>query len=201
MAFKHRKRSPGCRARSGQKEFWQMRSRLTAERNGVANSAPRPMCGRGGVAGVVGTASLQACTASTTRRWTRRIKNGTLVHLPRAGGQIGGFRVSKKRSRSSAHKLSCSVSSNERGRRSPANRREEEVAWTRLSKKKLDERDIDKLTFMEPAVREAQREKFLCLVQEVERKITDLLFEHQKLTKEVTEVAPRKASPQGGLCK
>ena len=84
MAFKHRRRSPGCRARSGKKEFWQMRSRLMAERSGFANSVRRPVCGRGGVAGVVGTTSPRVCKANTSRRCTRRTRNGTLVHLPRA---------------------------------------------------------------------------------------------------------------------
>ena len=63
---------------------------------------------------------------------------------------------------------------------------EEEVQ----SEKKLGEqrrnlqremRDIDKLTFMEPAVREAQKEKFMRLLQEVETKSTDLLPEDQKI--------------------
>ena len=44
-------------------------------------------------------------------------------------------------------------------------------------------RDIDKLTFVEPAVREAQKEKFMCLLHEVERKRTDLLPEHQEIPK------------------
>ena len=67
-----------------------------------------------------------------------------------------------------------------------------EVEEEMQSRKKLDEqrrnmqrqmRDIDKLTFMEPAVREVQKEKFVCLLQEVERKRTDLLAEHQKNTR------------------
>ena len=42
-------------------------------------------------------------------------------------------------------------------------------------------RDIDKLTFMELAVRESQKEKFTCWLQEVQRKRTDLLPEHQQI--------------------
>ena len=44
-------------------------------------------------------------------------------------------------------------------------------------------RDIGKLTCVEPAVREAQKEKFMCLLQEVERKRADVLPEHQKIQK------------------
>ena len=73
-AFK--RRSPGLRGRSGQKEFWPMRSRLMAERSGFASSVRRPMCGRGGVAG---TTSPRVCKANTSRRCMRRIENGTLV--------------------------------------------------------------------------------------------------------------------------
>ena len=42
-------------------------------------------------------------------------------------------------------------------------------------------RDIDKLTSMEPEVRESQKEEFMCLLQLFERKWTDLLPEHQKM--------------------
>ena len=44
-------------------------------------------------------------------------------------------------------------------------------------------RDIDKLTSMEPEVRESQKEEFMCLLQLFERKWTDLLPEHQKMQK------------------
>ena len=113
MAFKHRRRSPGCRDRSGRKVFWQMRSQLTAERSGLASSVLRHMCGRGGIAGVVGTTSLRVCKASISWRCMRRIKNGTLDHRPRVGEKSGSLR-SKKRSRGCVRKLSCSASSKER---------------------------------------------------------------------------------------
>ena len=143
-----------------------MRSQLTAEGSGLASSVLTPMCGRGGVPGVVGTSSLRACKASTSRRCTRRIKNGTLVHLLRAGEKNG--RPQGQQEEIKKHKLGCSVRSKERGRvrRSRANRREEEVAWTKAagwemqSNKRLDEqrrnlqrqmRDIDKLTHLHGA--------------------------------------------------
>ena len=96
--FQTQKKSAGCRDRSGRKEFWQMRSQLTAERSGLASSVPRPMCGRGSVAGAVGTASLRACRESTSKRFTRRIKNGTLAHRLRVEEKSGTHR-SQKRSR------------------------------------------------------------------------------------------------------
>ena len=59
-------------------------------------------------------------------------------------------------------------------------------------KKKLDEqkkslqkqlRDIEKFTDMEPMVRDRQKEKWKCQLQEIERKRTELLPEHQKMQK------------------
>ena len=135
MAVKYKRRSLWFWGLSEQKEFWPMGSRLTAENSGFAISARRPMCGRGGVARVVGTTSPRVCKANTSRRCTRRVEHGTLVRLRRAGEKNGGLRVSKKRSRCCVHKLSCSVSSKERKsvRRSRATRREEAVAWTKAA--------------------------------------------------------------------
>ena len=189
---------------SGQKEFWQMRSRLMADMNGFANSVRRPICGRGGFAAAVGTTSPRVCKESISRRCTRRIKNGTPVLLPRVAEKNGrpqGQQEEIKRLRAQFELLSKqrkavksleeSSESARRGSDLDEGSRmevEEEVQ----SKKKLDEqrrnlqrqmRDIDKLTFLKPAVREAEKEKFVCLLQEVERKRTDLLSEHQKMQK------------------
>ena len=80
----------GCRDRSGPKEFWQMRSQLTAERSGSASSVPKPMCGRGG--------RYRRCgnyTPTSLQRMHKqgRIKNGTLVHLSRT---VRGMEASRR---------------------------------------------------------------------------------------------------------
>ena len=57
----------GVGAGQGRK-FWQMRSQLMAGRSGLASFVLTQMCGRGGVADVVGTISSQVCKENTTRR-------------------------------------------------------------------------------------------------------------------------------------
>ena len=68
IEIRHRRRSPGCRARSGPKEFWQKQSQSTVGRSGRANSVQNRMCGRGGVAGDVTITSRRSCTGSIGRR-------------------------------------------------------------------------------------------------------------------------------------
>ena len=52
-AGKRKRGTPGFQDRCVQRRFWQRQSLLTEERIGFANSAPKPMCGRGeGAAGV-----------------------------------------------------------------------------------------------------------------------------------------------------
>ena len=79
VAFRHRRRTLVCRARSRPKESWQMRSQLMAGRSGRVSSSRRRMYGRSGAT------SLRVCTANTSRRSMRRIGNGILAHRPRTG--------------------------------------------------------------------------------------------------------------------
>ena len=129
MALRHTRRSPGCRARSGPKESWQMRSQSMEGRNGLVSSVRRRMCGPGGVAGVVGITSRRVCKPNMSRRCMRRVKSGIQAHRLRVGEKSGSLR-SRKKSRGCGPKLSCSASSKEKGRvqRSRANRQGKEVA-------------------------------------------------------------------------
>ena len=124
MTFRHTRRSPGCRSRSGPKDSWQMRSQVMAGRNGLVSSARRRMCGPRGVAG-----SRRVCKPNMSRRYMRRVRSGIQVHRPRVAKKSGSVR-SRKKSRGCGPKLSCSASSKETGRvqRSWANRQRKEVA-------------------------------------------------------------------------
>ena len=115
MVFRYRRRSPGCRARSGPKKSWQMRSQLMAGRNGLVRSARRRMCGPAGVAGVVGVTSRRVCKPNINRRYMRRVKSGIQAHRLRVGEKSGSLR-SRRKSRGCGPELSCSASSRGAGR-------------------------------------------------------------------------------------
>ena len=142
------------------------------------------------------TTSFRDCKINTNKRCVRRIENGILAHPPPAGKQKGGLR-SRKKSRGCEPKLV-------RGRvpRSQVNPRggvsgleegcrmdlEEETEY----KKKLDEqkkslqrqvREIDKFANMDPVARNQQMEAWKKELEEIERKRTELLPEHQKMQK------------------
>ena len=68
MVSKFRRGVRGSPAQSGQKDCWQVRSRLMGERSGRANSVQNRMCERGGIAGAVTVTSLQDCVGSTGKR-------------------------------------------------------------------------------------------------------------------------------------
>ena len=85
MASKLRKGVLGSRARSEQKEFWQMRSRLMGERSGRANSVWSRMCGRCGVAGDVTTTSQRGYTRSIGRRLLQSQESGLQALRRRVG--------------------------------------------------------------------------------------------------------------------
>ena len=88
MAFRHKRRSHGCRARSGPKWFWQKQLHSMAGRSsGRANSVRNRMCGRGGVAGDVIITSRRRCTGSFSRRSQQSQETGLQAHQPRVGGR------------------------------------------------------------------------------------------------------------------
>ena len=154
---------------------------------------------------------LLFCRENTSRLSLRRTKDGIQDHLPRVVENRESLVIMKRRSRSCVHKWGCSASSKEcgRARRRRESRREEEDTDC---KKKLDDqkeslqkelRDIEKFTDMEPMVRDSQKEKWKCQLQEIERKRTELLQEHQKMQKvsEVAEFAGQEEELyQRGLC-
>ena len=201
MAFKHRRRSLGCRGRSGPKEFWQMRSQVTA-RSGFASSVLRHMCGRGGVADVVGTTSLQLYKASTSRRCMRRMKNGTLARRPRVGEKSGQEEIKRLRAQVELPKQQGTGKSPEEPRE-PARRGsgleegckmefdEETDCKNKLEEQKTSRqrqlRDIEKFASKDLVFRERQKEVWDEELEEIERKRTELLPEHQKMQKRSQE--------------
>ena len=202
MAFKHRRGSPGCRDRSRRKEFRQMRSQLTAERSGLAGSIPRPMCGRGSVAGVAGPTSPRFCKASTSRRFTRRIKNGTLAHRLRVAGEE---RKSQEQEEIKRLRAQVELLSKQQGTEKspeepcePARRgsgleegcKMEVVEETRKSwrsKRKACSGSCG-ISSMDKVFRDRQ-EVWKEQLKEIEMKRTELLLEHQKNAQAVTKVA------------
>ena len=155
----------------------------------------------------VSLTSQPVFSASTRRLSLRRTKDGIQDHLPRVVEERGSLVIKKKSLGSCVHKLSCSVSSKEWRR---AGRRREswrgEVEEETDCKKKLDEQKEKPAETvarydMEPMFRDRQIEKWKEELQEIERKRTELLLEHQRVQKRSRKTAEFAGQEeQGRLC-
>ena len=105
MAFKRRRRSLGCRARSGPKEFWQRQSQSMAGRSGRANSVQNRTCGRGGVVGDVTITSWWGCTGSIARRSLQSQESGLQARRRRVERKIEKLEAWRPRIWSLEHEL------------------------------------------------------------------------------------------------
>ena len=158
------------------------------------------MCGRGSVAGVAGTTNPWVCKASTSRRFTRRIKNGTWE----GGG--GAEWTSQEQEEIKWLRAQVELLSKQQGTGKspeelgePARRgsgleegckmdRDEDTDCKKMleqQKKRLQRqlRDIEKFVSMDPVFRDRQKEIWKEVLEEIERTRTELLPEQQKMQK------------------
>ena len=200
--FQAQKRVRGSWVKSGQKESWQMRSRLMGERSGRANSVQNRMCGRSGVAGAVTVTSLQGCAGSTGRRSPRGRESG-LHPLQRRAGRKTKTRsleaenkelraridaLEKKGGRRSARRSEYPVKERRRfGRcveRTRTSRMRPRAVKNWMSKKLRKElRDVERLSLISKEAQESIKESLQHQLQGVEKRRHDLMPEHQKVQK------------------
>ena len=105
IAFRHTRKSHGCRARSGPKGFWRKKPQSMAERSGRANSVRSRMCGRDGVAGDVIMTSRRGCAGSFGRRSQQSRESGLQARRARVGRKREKLEAWKPRMKSLEHEL------------------------------------------------------------------------------------------------